>query len=38
MMYVSQIIMLYPLNSAVCKLYLSKTGRKIFLKILGKNK
>ena len=30
MMYVSQIIMLYTLNlySAVCQLYLSKTGRK----------
>ena len=30
MMYVSQIIMLYTLNlySAVCQLYLKKTGRK----------
>ena len=30
MMYVSQIIMLYTLNvySAVCQLYLNKTGRK----------
>ena len=30
MMYVSQVIMLYTLNlhSAVCQLYLNKTGRK----------
>ena len=30
MMYVSQIIILYPLNlySVVCQLYLNKTGRK----------
>ena len=33
MMYVNQIIMLYTLNlySAVCQLYLNKTGRKKFL-------
>ena len=31
--YVSQIIMLYTLNiySAVCKLYLNKTGKKIYI-------
>ena len=31
MMYVTQIIMLYTLNlySAVCQIYLNKTGRKI---------
>ena len=34
MMYVSQIIMLYTLNSAVCQLYLNKTEEKEYVCVL----